>query len=441
MTDFAPSVLPPLNDYDALRRQFSWRIPAAFNIAVAICDRWAVREPRRVAIVQQHADGRSDAVDYGTLRETSNRLANTLRAHGIARGDRVALLLPKCRRWRQSISRSTSSARSRCRWRRCLVRMRSPFGCRIGRQGADHGRPGARQACPDPRQIPALALVLSVGGKGEGAPDFHDDDRPCRPTFLPEATAADDPAMMIYTSGTTGPPKGALEPHRVLLGHLPASSSSTSFFRRPATACGRPRIGLGPAGCSTSVAGLYYGVPVVARRFERFDPEEAFALMAQTGVRNAFIPRPRCGCCVPPASRSARHAVCPAHGRLRRRSAGAETYEWGKSARPRHQRVLRPDRMQQVWRPARRSACQRRAPSASRCPAIEVAVIEGREGCARRTRTGQIAVRAAGSGDVLEYWERPDATREKFIGDWMTTGDQGIVDEEGYISFVGRDDE
>src|SRR5262249_3284264 len=36
---------------------------------------------------------------------------------------------------------------------------------------------------------------------------------------------------------------------------------------------------------------------------------------------------------------------------------------------------------------------------------------------------------------------RPDATREKFIGDWMTTGDQGATDEEGYIHFIGRDDD
>jgi len=41
----------------------------------------------------------------------------------------------------------------------------------------------------------------------------------------------------------------------------------------------------------------------------------------------------------------------------------------------------------------------------------------------------------------LEYWQRPDATRDKFIGDWMVTGDQGIVDEEGYFQFVGRDDD
>jgi len=41
----------------------------------------------------------------------------------------------------------------------------------------------------------------------------------------------------------------------------------------------------------------------------------------------------------------------------------------------------------------------------------------------------------------LDYWGRPDATQDKFIGDWMTTGDQGIVDDDGYFHFVGRDDD
>ena len=41
----------------------------------------------------------------------------------------------------------------------------------------------------------------------------------------------------------------------------------------------------------------------------------------------------------------------------------------------------------------------------------------------------------------LEYWGKPEATRDKFIGDWMTTGDQGVVDEDGYFHFVGRDDD
>jgi len=41
----------------------------------------------------------------------------------------------------------------------------------------------------------------------------------------------------------------------------------------------------------------------------------------------------------------------------------------------------------------------------------------------------------------LEYWGKPQTTRDKFIGDWMATGDQGLMDEDGYISFVGRDDD
>jgi acetyl-CoA synthetase len=41
----------------------------------------------------------------------------------------------------------------------------------------------------------------------------------------------------------------------------------------------------------------------------------------------------------------------------------------------------------------------------------------------------------------LGYWQNETATRQKFIGDWMTTGDQGICDADGYVSFFGRDDD
>ena len=41
---------------------------------------------------------------------------------------------------------------------------------------------------------------------------------------------------------------------------------------------------------------------------------------------------------------------------------------------------------------------------------------------------------------MLEYWQNPTATREKFRGDWLVTGDRGIV-EGDHIRFVGRDDD
>jgi acetyl-CoA synthetase len=41
----------------------------------------------------------------------------------------------------------------------------------------------------------------------------------------------------------------------------------------------------------------------------------------------------------------------------------------------------------------------------------------------------------------LRYWNKPGATKAKFLDDWLITGDQGTLDEDGYIQFVGRDDD
>src|SRR4029077_7314676 len=76
-------------------RQFCWQVPAQFNIGVEVCDRWAERDPGKLALIAVSQDGRSQDVSYGWLRDTSNRLANALAAHGVKRGDRVAILLPQ----------------------------------------------------------------------------------------------------------------------------------------------------------------------------------------------------------------------------------------------------------------------------------------------------------------------------------------------------------
>jgi acetyl-CoA synthetase len=74
-------------------------------------------------------------------------------------------------------------------------------------------------------------------------------------------------------------------------------------------------------------------------------------------------------------------------------------------------------------------------------PGHVVAVIDAEGNAVKPGAVGQIAVKRPDPVMFLEYWGKPDATRTKFIGDWMTTGDQGVMDEEGYISFVGRDDD
>jgi acetyl-CoA synthetase len=74
-------------------------------------------------------------------------------------------------------------------------------------------------------------------------------------------------------------------------------------------------------------------------------------------------------------------------------------------------------------------------------PGHTVAVIRPDGSQCAAGELGQIAIKRPDPVMFLQYWGKPDATREKFIGDWMTTGDQGIADADGYFQFVGRDDD
>jgi acetyl-CoA synthetase len=74
-------------------------------------------------------------------------------------------------------------------------------------------------------------------------------------------------------------------------------------------------------------------------------------------------------------------------------------------------------------------------------PGHTVAVIDAVGVPVKPGEIGQIAVKRPDPVMFIEYWGNPGATRAKYIGDWLLTGDQGIADDEGYISFVGRDDD
>jgi acetyl-CoA synthetase len=437
---YAAHVLPVARDYDALYRSFRWQVPARYNIGVDVCDRWAAREPGRTAIFNLGADGAVEEIGYGTLRERSNRLANVLAARGIGRGDRVAILLPQ----------SPAVAVSHIAIYK-LGAVALPLAMLFGVEAIAYrlADSGARALITNAQGLAKLAgaradgldLVLSLDGAADGAEDFHAQLARAASDFTPVATAADDPALMVYTSGTTGPPKGALHAHRVLLGHLPGIEVPHEFLPQPGDRFWTPADWAWAGGLlNVLLPALHYGVPVVAHKFEKFDPEQAYALMARMGVRNAFIP--------PTALRMLR-SVPPPAGALRLRSVGsggealgAETYEWGKSALG----VTINEFYGQTECNLVLSSCA--AIGVSRAGAIgkpvpghRVAVIRPDGARCAPGELGQIAIARPDPVMFLEYWGKADATRDKFIGDWMTTGDQGVADEDGYIHFIGRDDD
>jgi acetyl-CoA synthetase len=427
-----------IHDYDTLYRQFRWVIPERYNIGVDVCDRWAAREPDRLAILHVHGDGRSDRVSYGRLRETSNRLANVLRGHGVARGDRVAIFLPQA----PEVAAAHVAIYK-------LGAVALPVAILFGPDALSYRlqNSGAKALLTNTQglgkfeeiraEVPDVTCVLSVDS------DFADLLAKASPDFTPVDTAAEDPAMMIYTSGTTGQPKGALHAHRVLLGHMPGVELPHYPFPQADDIYWTPADWAWAGGLlDVLLPSLHHGVPVVARRAEKFDPEEAFALMAKVGLRNAFIP--------PTALRMMR-AVPNPRGRydfkLRTlasggESLGVEALEWGREA---FGLTINEFYGQTECNLVLSSCAQlgmlKVGAIGKPVPGHTVAVI-GRDGeVLKAGEIGQIAVKRPDPVMFLEYWGRPEATRDKFIGDWMVTGDEGVMDDDGFVSFVGRDDD
>jgi acetyl-CoA synthetase len=439
---YAAHVLPAARDYDALYRSFRWQVPPHYNIGVDVCDRWAELAPERTAILDVGADGRVDEISYGALRADSNRLANVLAARGIKRGDRVAILLPQSPA--VVLGHVAIYKRGAIALPLAMLFGVDAIAYRLKDSGARAlitNAQGLAKLADARAALEGLDLVLSIDGAADGAEDFQALLGRATSDFVPVATASDDPALMVYTSGTTGPPKGALHAHRVLLGHLPGIEFPHEFLPQAGDRFWTPADWAWAGGLlNVLLPGLHYGVPVVAHKFEKFDPERAFALMARMEVRNAFIP--------PTALRMLRSVPAPKRG-LRLRSVGsggealgAETYEWGKAALGvTINEFYGQTECNLVLASCAAIGVSRPGAIGKPVPGHRVAVIRSDGSPCAPDELGQIAIARPDPVMFLEYWGKADATREKFIGDWMTTGDQGVTDADGYVRFVGRDDD
>ncbi|ADZ68818.1 acyl-CoA synthetase [Polymorphum gilvum] len=437
-------MLPDASNYADLRARFRWDVPETFNIAVAVCDRWAEAEPAREALVFAEENGPVRSYSYGELRALSNRLANLYVARGLKRGDRVGVLLPQ--------SPETAVAHiAALKAGAISIPLFTLFGAealeyRLGDSGTGivvTDRTGAARIATIRDRLPALETVLCTDGPAEGAEDLHAlmADQP--DLFRPVATRADDPALIIYTSGTTGQPKGALHAHRVLLGHLPGVEMSHDFLPQPGDRFWTPADWAWIGGLlDVLMPALYHGIPVVACRFRKFTGEAAFQLLQDHKIRNAFLP--------PTALKMMRQVQAPETRwtfSLRSVASGGETLgseliDWGRKTFG----LTINEFYGQTECNMIVSSCAAVMPArpgimGRPVPGHAVDVVDASGAVVPDETLGIIAVKRPDPVMFLGYWNNPAATAAKFAGDWLLTGDTGMRDADGWIRFVGRDDD
>jgi len=438
-------MLKPAKSYDEVYRNFHWRIPEFHNLAVEVCDRHAARNGDNLALIHEDESGTVTRYSFGDLKRLSNKCANALAALGIARGDRVGVLLsqgPELGIAHLAVYKMGAIALP-------LFTLFGPEGLslRLGNSGAravitDTDNLEKLAAIRD--DLPALEHILVIDGEAPtGTADFWALLDEARDAFTPVRTKADDPVLIMYTSGTTGPPKGALQAHRTLLGHMPGVEFPHNFFPKPGDLFWTPADWAWAGGLlDVLLPAWHHGVPVLGHRFRKFDPEKAFDLMARHGVRNSFLP--------PTALKMMRQVPDP-RGRydfkLRSVSSagepvGAELVAWAREGlgltinefygQTEINLVLGNCADIMEIKPGSMGVP---------IPGHVVEIIDDAGNVLPRGETGNVAVRRPDPVMFLGYWNNPEATENKFVGDWGMTGDLGRRDEDGYFWFLGRDDD
>jgi len=406
-----------LPSYAELRDAFRWRLPATYNIGVEVSDRQPGDAPAILV-----TDGRelTRTTTFGELTDNSNRLANALSTLGVTQGERVAIVL----------SQRVETALAHIAVYK-LGAIAVPLSAQFGPDALE-----IRLRDADPRVVVgeagALERIESIGTDAA----LVDVDRElagllaeASPRLAPVATTPDTPALLVYTSGTTGPPKGALHGHRVLAGHMPGFELSHDFFPQPGDRIWTPADWAWLGGLyDVLMPALARGTPVVAYRARRFDPEQAFDLMARFEVRNVFMPAT--------ALRMMRRSEGSSTVNLRTLASGGETVGEETAAWCAERLGVR---LNEFYGQTEANLLTGNCVAWPAKPGLMGLPYPGHD---IRLVDGEIAVRTEGNPvTFLGYWRNAEATAAKVRDGWLLTGDLAEADDEGYLRFVGRADD
>ena len=441
-------MLQKLNNFEELCLSFKWNIPEFYNIASDTVDQDIYQN--RIALINFLQDGKIEKWSFVDIKRSANKLANVFDHFHLEANARVGIILGQCP--------ETAIAHMACfKSGKISIPLFNLFGTDALHYRLLNSRAslvicdniGLNKIMEIKDRLPDLKKIICIDSNDEKSNVFNFKKllEKASDSYTTKKTKASDPALIIYTSGTTGGPKGALLPHRSLLGHIPgveipheflsSSEPVTDLFWTPADWAWIGGL------FDVLLPAWHFGIPVVSYRSQKFDPEFTFDLISKLEIKNTFLP---------PTALKMMKSFNPSKTvknlKLRTVGSGGEALgedllEWGKeilgvginefygqtecNLTVSNCGAIMPTKQGSIGKPV---------------PGHEVRIINyNGELIKEPGLDGEIIVKSDTPVSFLKYWENDKATKQKVKNGWLHTGDFAYKDEEGYFYFKGREDD
>ena len=463
---------------------FKVNAPEDYNFAYDVIDDIAVHEPERPAMIWCNPEGEGHRFTFADFKEMSDKAANFLAGQGIGHGDRVIVILRRHYSfWVTCLALHKIGAiavpatfmlkehdleyRIKASGAKALVVTSVGDIAGVvdavlshadepGREylkdlklflvnAAQFDIPGGAGTAADPEltgeKLSGPEGVFAAGCERPGWIDFNSGVRAASSDWERRPTKASDGLLLYFTSGTSGEPKMVIHDHTYSLGHI----TTAKFWH-----------GVDPEGVHMSVAdsgwgktawGKFYGQWLMEAchlvyDFDRFQPTELLGLIGKYGITTF--------CCPPTMYRmmsledvdaydlssvkrwtTAGEALNPDLFDFWKAHTGKEIFEgFGQTETvvTIANMVGSAPKAGSMGKPVPFARLEIHRDDGSRCNPGEA---------------GEICIECEPrpAGIMKEYFLNPEKTADVFRGGWYHTGDVAWMDEDGYLWYVGRNDD
>lgn len=432
-----------LDNYNRIKKEFSWSRPTKYNFAADVIDNWAQETPENLALMWVDDNENEISQTFLQVSTASKQVANMLATSGVKQGDIVIIILGRQLAWWETVT--------------ACIRMGAIFSPGTTQLSAKDiayriNATEARCVVTDVEnaskvdevlaQCPTLISKVVVDGSRDSWINYDEQKLLASPSFTTANTKANDDALCFFTSGTTGFPKMCIHNQLYALGH-----TTTGKFWLDLKA-GDLHWNISDTGWGKAAWSSYYGpwlcgAAIFIHHTSGFNPERSLAMFDKYPITTF--------CGAPTIYRMfVQEDLSHIQFKTLRHCVGA--------GEPLNPEVI------QVWKQAtdliirdgygqtesvilcgNMPCIEPRFGSMGKpMPGIDLAVINEHGQVVPANTEGDIAIQIKNEypvGLFKEYKGLPEKTNACFRGDWYLTGDRAKVDDDGYFWFISRADD